>query len=113
MTETEHPEWVYERAAMLMNAQYQQNGFRWTSQMVRENQTTAIKALCAHILKHEEAPVDPLLVEAREIVACNPTQPYSPMLKDMIRKGDFCGPIVNLVLHALQRGGEIEREKRP
>ena len=113
MTETEYPEWVYDRALEEAN-RHLPEGARPYSKVELWSGLPIVKALCAHIFKHEEAPVDPLLQEARDLVASNPDAiNYSPGIRDMIRKGDFAVSHVNFVLRVLQRGGEIERGRQP
>ena len=62
MEETEHDDWVYQRAAALMNEQVR--GFKWTGKEVLHLGSASVKALAALIFKHEPPPVDPLLIEA-------------------------------------------------
>ena len=95
MTETEHPEWVYERAAVLMN---EQGGRRWTADGVRYSFmiSPSVKALLALIAKHEPEPVDPLDAEVERL--------YLEWLS--------VGGAKATIRKSLQRGGEIVREGR-
>lgn len=70
----------------------------------------ALHELAAMIARHEEPPVDPLLVEAREIAASKPGRGSSSVSR-CIRNGlDDWHPDVRLALVALKRGVELARQ---
>jgi len=68
---------------------------------------TAVRLFALHIAAHEEPPVDPLLVEAREIVA-DWNRPSAPGFADETLAGehDKAGTVV-CALAALKRGIEL------
>ena len=119
MTTPEYLDWVYERAAVLMNEQVEPGFIAWTARGVRDSGTASTKALLAHILKHEEAPVDPLLEEARQVAADSMAafeccgQGFASGAINAVRTGNDDDSIQVIIAHAaLQRGGEIERKRR-
>ena len=68
----------------------------------------ALKAFAAYIREHETEPVDPDLIEAREIVADKSNDDCT----DIILSGRWDGyTIVIAALAALKRGRELERGK--
>lgn len=104
------PEWAEKRACELVNAR------RFPGSMLHEPRHvtpdySALYALALHVMKHEEPPVDPLLLEARKIVAdiyeglgCDETV-------DNVRNGAHDnGWSVTVVLKALKRGIELAKE---
>lgn len=67
-----------------------------------------------YIAEHEQPPVDPLLVEAREIVASDAERRgYSAMSAKAIREGTYCEDEVSMALTGLRRGIEIAGERKP
>lgn len=71
---------------------------------------SAYEAFARYIAEHETAPVDPLLIEAREIVAKWCVSAGIPHNALAVRAGDdgFCCE-VQAALAALERGVEIGR----
>lgn len=96
----EVPEWAIERACALANVQGQNE--HWTVREVLNgldypHRYPAITAFARYIAANEEAPVDPLLIEARKIVRA-----YYPEMGD-----DYRGRRMNIASAALRRGIEL------
>lgn len=74
----------------------------------------AIDAFARYIAAHEEPPVDPLLIEAREIAVrvLNQHPNPSPITASEIRSGSWDRqPVVQAPFAALRRGMELAREQ--
>lgn len=68
----------------------------------------AVELFAAHIAEHEEPPVDPLLIEARKLVAASHRAPH---LVEAALNGTGDGwESTALVLSALRRGIEIGKQ---
>lgn len=68
------------------------------------------RAFARYIARHEEPPVDPLLIEAREICAKVQEERGSPLHAQQLRDGDFDvhqGPMMLAAMAALRRGIEL------
>lgn len=98
------PQWAKERACELVNAKTA--GMMDYTPSAVAGHNPSIFAFAAYIATHEEPPVDPLLVEAREIVAT--TKGYD-VVADEVRSGDYDPCLVAACLTALRRGIELGR----
>lgn len=69
---------------------------------------TPIECFARYIAQHEEPPVDPLLIEARELAAKHYEQVGSYILADATRSGerDSLG-LIKVIAEALRRGIEL------
>ena len=96
------PKWAFDVAAERCNkgAAKPLTVDQWPGQ-------TAFHELARCIAKHEQPPVDPLLIEARRIVAEDPGTPRTINQKQAIREGHAGDHQVRLVLTALCCGIEI------
>lgn len=104
----EIPQWALERAAELANKEGGEVGAASDAYTPDELACTYIgRTFARYIAQHEQPPVDPLLIEAREIAAKD-AQTDFPEFANNIRDGecDDCAEIV-LVLTALRRGIEL------
>lgn len=97
------PEWAMKRVQEL-------TGEYWQPPIARQHPVSV--AFARYIAAHEEAPVDPLLIEAREIVASwherFPNLGYKPSSYRDGRRDD--SPEITQALAALRRGIELARE---
>lgn len=103
MTADTPPDWVLLEAAKRSGwGEYEHTaGLRVEYQMTR----SAFRALCDMIHKHETPPVDPDLIEAREIVA----EAY-PSDETEIRSGEQDESAdIAITLAGIKRGRELER----
>lgn len=67
-----------------------------------------VDVVAALIAEHEEAPVDPLLIEAREIASDTCISVGNPTGSGLCRQGEWDNePLVKTALVALRRGIEI------
>ncbi len=107
MTETEIPDWVLIEAAKRSN---------FTSSCIVKHRSTyayggIFAALCDTILKHEEPPVDPLLLRAREIWASEYERHRTngdTYLSSQIRDGkEDSAFAMKMLLRALREGIEL------
>lgn len=102
MSALETPKWAFERAFVLANA----DGVPATD---LSTWTAAINAFAAYIAAHEEPPVDPLLIEARKLVA-DRFSPHANGCRSAILAGDEdSGQAVQNALTALKRGIELAK----
>lgn len=89
------PTWAKERAAALID--------KWVGEPVSSSEyircRIVLEAFARYIAAHEEAPVDPLLNEAREIVRAS----YPEM------DPNYTGRRVTVALAALKRGMELAK----
>ena len=91
------PQWAMDRACALGREDW---GVPF------QPEAAAVQTLARYIAEHEEPPVDPLLIEAREILARHSCFP------DVWRSGDGdAGWSLNPVLDALKRGMELAQER--
>lgn len=103
---TDVPDWAMRRA-------FEASGLQNSRCIVARNRDMAwckaIEAFARYIAKHEQPPIDPLLIEARKLVAARPNcREYA--------EGVMCGeedehPSVQNALIALRRGLELARTK--
>lgn len=102
------PEWAKKRACDLANRS--RPGFSpWKPKHVTPDYS-ALYALALHVMKHEEPPVDPLLLEARKIVADSYEGLGCDETVDNVRNGAHDnGWSVTEVLKALKRGIELAK----
>jgi len=110
------PEWAVKRATDLTN-----EAMRDGSWLPIGGHASA--AFARYIAEHEEPPVDPLLIEAREIVKAHhsfmPKHWVGFQVIDGANGGlgdDQTAPVANAVsiaLAALKRGMELAREEKP
>lgn len=73
-----------------------------------------VRVIARLIAAHEEPPVDPLLIEAREICAAVQEKRGFPIYASQFRDGGFdaChGPMMATAMAALRRGIELAREQ--
>ena len=103
------PEWAFKRVCELTNkdgSRYEPDNFKWLTPSSARSYSIG-EAFARYIAAHEEEPVDPLLIEAREIAAEN-----QPGYADGFIRGDWDGhSSMQALLRALKRGIEIA-EKR-
>jgi len=110
------PDWAIERAVDLLNAgteKLDRDTSVWFSSD-RDDPETGLPQFAAYIAAHEEAPVDPLLIEAREICAQYWERCGNPVARDIAR--DYRNGIhdegderLTPVLVALKRGIELAK----
>ena len=105
------PDWAIEKALAIMHCGYVEAALKGCK--ARPDQWLGQINVARYIAEHEEAPVDPLLIEARKLAGAFARSVGHPNA-DAIERGDFdtvaqCG--VSLALDALRRGMEIERNK--
>ena len=100
----EIPEWAKQRAWDMMN---DINDFIPATPHEVCKYTSGFYALALHVLKHETPPVDPLLPEAREIVARNYDSDGCKKESAQVRAGSLDNWLVTLTLDCLRRGIEI------
>ncbi len=94
------PDWAIERAKDLRDAGFQRGDKNYTHTFAR------------YIAEHEEPPVDPLLIEAREIAARRAQAVGEEAWSRRYLAGEYDGAVgVQCALRGLKRGVELEREK--
>lgn len=103
------PDWAFDRVKQILDSEY---GAGW---YMRAMPSGGAKAFARYIAEHEEAPVDPLLIEAREIVAswyeAHPDKVYNSNTPEKIRSGEYDDrPETEQALAALRRGIELARQ---
>lgn len=100
----EIPQWALERAAELANKEMGEDYLSPTSIAG----TYVGTALARYIAQHEEPPVGPMLIEARELAAKHYEQVGSYILADATRSGerDSLG-LIKVIAEALRRGIEL------
>lgn len=99
------PEWASERAQALAK-----------DETLHEGYTRTHRAFARYIAEHEEPPVDPLLLEAREIaaVAVEGAPGRFTFPPKSYREGERDDePGVKAIIAALKRGMELARETQP
>lgn len=100
----EIPQWALERAAELANKEMGEDYLSPTSIAG----TYVGTALARYIAQHEEPPVDPLLIEAREIVAKFYEGNGGPISSENFRAGKLdTTPLARVTLEGLRRGIEL------
>lgn len=113
------PQWAIERACELANAADPLANWRPANLAPDSNVFVpgSMKALARYIAEHEEPPIDPLLIEAREIagkfyIDCGGGHEPNHSA-DIIRKGEGDNTIaVQCALAAIRRGIEIASERQ-
>ena len=115
------PDWAKNRACDIANAE--DPGTNWLVTDVTENYKL-LETFARYIAAHEEAPVDPLLLEAREIAANEYEKFNDGIVRHYVRPNGSCfsgtGQVIakqyregkhdsnlNITLAALRRGIEI------
>ncbi len=99
----ETPQWAKERACELINNEHP--GWKYTPNEV--SISPALRAFARYIAAHEEEPVDPDLIEAREICALTT---ISNCNAEAYRSGEIDhATIIQTALAAIKRGRELER----
>lgn len=94
------PDWAIEKATKLRDDGY-------------DREETSLATFARYITAHEEPPVDPLVLEAREIVAGTWEKRGSSIAAGQYRSGmyDACGgPSMQIAMACLKRGMELARE---
>lgn len=106
------PLWVRERACALANAADPTANWQPEQLEARQFIVGSMRALMLHIAEHEEPPVDPLLVEAREISAehSRVCGQFEQAAEYRAGKWDD-GATMRKVLIALRRGMELASTK--
>ena len=100
----EIPQWARERAAELANKESDDACF--TAAYVAAAYLG--EAFARYIAQHEEPPVDPLLIEAREIVAKFYEGNGGPISSENFRAGKLdTTPLARVTLEGLRRGIEL------
>jgi len=101
----EIPQWALERAAQLANKEAGVTGGFTAAYMTEADLG---RAFARYIAQHEQPPVDPLLIEAREIAAKYYDGVCRYNTAEACRNGKWDGaPSVQLALAALRRGIEL------
>lgn len=102
---TDIPEWAKERVRVLTNAEGGPSN-KWI--------TCHRNAFARYIAEHEEPPVDPLLIEAREMAAKVAFDKDWFVHGESIQSGQRDDHSdVQIALAALKRGMELAREEKP
>lgn len=92
--------------------------WKWTPSEVLRRDDDAAKAILAfarYVMTKEEAPIDPDLIAAREVVCGyhhdkHPESPWHMEMAEQVRSGDRDGgPVMLVAYHAIKRGRELER----
>lgn len=105
------PDWAIERAHTRIMA-YDHDSDRGVCSLSeakeRVRHLPGVRAFAEYIAEHEEAPTDPLLIEAREIVAKGWGEGAGAVLADECRQGHQDNDSeVRMALAGLRRGIEI------
>jgi hypothetical protein len=101
----EIPQWAKVRAEALVTERVDEEHYYSDS-------CGACAALAAYIAAHEEEPVDPLLIEARQLAARCARERGDPQNEEWcLGGGADDAPVVQVALAALRRGMELAREK--
>lgn len=105
--ERDIPEWAKERACELSNA------IDDAAFITRDCTFGPMLAFARYIAAHEEAPVDPLLIEARDIASIiGGERGYHPQWAEEVTRGVYdCHEYVVGALAGLKRGIELAREQ--
>jgi hypothetical protein len=105
----EIPYWALQRAAELANREGGEVGAARGAYTPDELAYTYIgRTFARYIAQHEEPPVDPLLIEAREIAAKFFEENGTPIASGNCRAGKMDSmPLVRLTAEALRRGIEL------
>jgi hypothetical protein len=107
----DYPDWAIERAFRLSGYDHAKAAEYRNGSLV--NGSAYFAALIRHVLEHEEPPVDPLLIEAREIAAENAGKLRHPAVS-AIRAGHKDDDLtfgVSLALQALRRGMKLAKSE--
>lgn len=106
MTGPKIPQWAKERAVELVNTRTA-GMMDYTASSVASHNPSLV-AFAAYIAAHEEPPVDPLLIEAREIAGAQ----IGGSAEVNIRIGNHDREtLVQAVLTALRRGMELAKQE--
>ncbi len=107
------PQWALAQACEHLNAELKHNGSPLRYRMSEAAYNVPIIVLARYIAAHEEPPVDPLLLEAREIVArFYDTKEGSRHRAKLFRDGDYDNePECAQALTALRRGMELAKQE--
>lgn len=104
------PRWAAKRAAELIN-ELSSPKFAWSSPDIgrllsdRDAAKEASNAFARYIAEHEDEPVDPVLIEARNAAdSIMPSMEYASGVYDDSQ-------VMRIALAALKRGMELERSK--
>ena len=93
------PDWAIERVQEI-------TGYYWPTSTVAGHAIST--AFARYIAKHEEPPVDPLLIEAREVWAREREESGNSRVAALYRAGRYdSDPAIKTALAALKRGIEI------
>ena len=105
----EIPQWALERAAELANKEGGEVGAASDAYTPDELACTYIgRTFARYIAQHEEPPVDPLLIEAREMAAKYYERARMPDTAGLCRNGERDDWLhVELALEGLRRGIEL------
>lgn len=107
MSKEAAPMWAREEAARRVNAM--EPAVRWDASDY--GLTVTFTLFADMIAKHEEPPVDPLLLEAREIAA---EEGWTPAYRENILSGYLDdSPCVKFTLKGLRRGIELGKAGEP
>lgn len=99
MSEVLPPEWAIERAVKLLNSGRTDGEKSWVNSEVTDT-ATGVLQFASYIAEHEEAPVDPLLIEARAVCDAVDGGGYEDGTYDD-------GKLIAVALASLRRGIEI------
>ena len=102
----EIPEWAKKRACDLVNTCRDVHSSKYHPGMASPSRFPTLFAFAKYIAEHEEPPVDPLLVEARELCA-----QFSHYKKGYISGACDAHIEVRIALMALKRGIEMGEMK--
>jgi len=102
----EIPKWAKQRACDLVNACRGVHSSKYYPPMANTSTFPTLHVLARYIAEHEEPPVDPLLVEARELCA-----QFSHYKKGYISGACDAHIEVRIALAAIKRGIEMGEMK--
>ena len=105
---TDIPQWVWGEIDRRVGEPTPTTNREWAMYSAR------LRCLAAELIaEHEQPPVDPLLIEARELAASERARAAIGQFTESEYRTGLADdtPIINLTLTALKRGIEIERER--
>ena len=105
---TDIPQWVWGEIDRRAGDPTPKTTMGWAAHCDR------LRCLAAELIaEHEQPPVDPLLIEARELAASERARAAIGQFTESEYRAGLADdtPIINLTLTALKRGIEIERER--
>ena len=107
MAEQLPPDWAIERALVLCGSSYEDAAECRAYASMGNTVSKTFMSFARYIEEHEEAPVDPLLIEAREICAVD-AERNRLGIAEQYRAGTMDNvPLMELTIQGLRRGIEI------